>query len=296
MLPHRWMRSARHQQNREARPAPSAARWRTAARAGALGAAASVVCMAAAPGAAHARAPKRLPRAQQVLDYLASHPMAAASQAMQYDAAPTTPLPACAAGLGPDDVLPPPPATKRDSAARQQYARVIAGVLYVAVGGLDQAHNLVTPLCWSSWTPYGGAPIPGSPAERDASYVHALIHRQEGSHDGEFGSGWSNANYWYASSGAALHPIAPRLAAAARELAKGNPELERHAAAAFGGGGGSGGGGAAWDPPRFVALCERAAGGGDAALAAWCGRVMGREAELLVDHCYAAAAAAAAGG
>ncbi|KIY99370.1 hypothetical protein MNEG_8592 [Monoraphidium neglectum] len=217
--------------------------------------------------------------------------MRVTSQAMQYDASPSTQLPPCAASLTPDEALPPPSGGAGDSVARQHYGRVIAALLY--------AHNLVTPLCWGSWTAYGGAPIAGSPAARDAAYVHALIHRQEGSCDGEFGSGWSNANYWYSSASAASHPIAPRLADAARRLAQGDAELEKAAASltAAGGGGaaGKGGAGGTWDPLRFVGLCARAAEGGDARLLGYCGQLMGREVELLLDHCYEAAAAAAAG-
>jgi hypothetical protein len=72
---------------------------------------------------------------------------------MQYDAEPTTPLPDCIQGLSPADVV---PKSSSSDAAASHMARVIAGLLYVACGGLDIAHNLVTPLCWGSWTPYGG--------------------------------------------------------------------------------------------------------------------------------------------
>ena len=90
---------------------------------------------------------------QAVLDYLQDNPMTVTSSAMQYDADPTTPLPACVLGLLPADVL---PDSTSSSDARSHLARVIAGLLFAACGGLDQAHNLVTPLCWGSWTPYGG--------------------------------------------------------------------------------------------------------------------------------------------
>jgi hypothetical protein len=127
----------------------------------------------------------------------------------------------------------------------------------------------------------------------------APFHINVRSCDGEFGSGWSNANYWYSSASAASHPIAPRLADAARRLAQGDAELEKAAASltAAGGGGaaGKGGAGGTWDPLRFVGLCARAAEGGDARLLGYCGQLMGREVELLLDHCYEAAAAAAAG-
>jgi hypothetical protein len=146
----------------------------------------------------------------------------------------------------------------------------------VACGGLDQAHNLVTPLSWGAWTPYAGAPKPGSPAAREAAYVHALIHRQEGSCDGEFGSGFSNANYWYAAAGP--QPWGEALLKAAHKAAAGNPGLEQHVAKH----------GGKWTPTQFVALCASAAGGRDAAALAFCQRVMTAELELLVDHCCSA--------
>lgn len=91
----------------------------------------------------------------QVLEYLQSHPMTVTSLPMQYDADPIVPLPDCIAGLQPADVLP-AGSSSSSSTGREHMARVIAGLLYVACGGLDAAHNLVTPLCWGSWTPYAG--------------------------------------------------------------------------------------------------------------------------------------------
>lgn len=64
--------------------------------------------------------------------------MTVTSQYMQYDASPSTQLPPCTAGLSPDDCLPPPGDATGDSDTRRHYARVIAGLLYVATGGLDQ--------------------------------------------------------------------------------------------------------------------------------------------------------------
>eukprot|EP00878_Enallax_costatus_P020521 GHUV01021698.1.p2 GENE.GHUV01021698.1~~GHUV01021698.1.p2 ORF type:complete len:198 (+),score=16.56 GHUV01021698.1:477-1070(+) len=100
---------------------------------------------------ANAAPTKRKPhRVQQVLDYLKQRPMTVTSQPMQYDAEPCTTLPECIRGLTAEDVV------TDKAAAESHMARVIAGLLYTACGGLDQAHNLVTPLCWGSWTPYGG--------------------------------------------------------------------------------------------------------------------------------------------
>lgn len=131
------------------------------------------------------------------------------------------------------------------------------------------------------------------------------MHRQEGACDGEFGSGWSNANYWYAAAGAGDHPIARPLADAARALAAGDAALERAAAGICGGGKGGGGGSSgsggsskgavAFNAPNFVATCARAAEArGDGKLSRFCGGVMAAELALLLDHCYAAAAAAGA--
>jgi hypothetical protein len=87
---------------------------------------------------------------QAVLDYLRHNPMTVSSLAMQYDAEPTTPLPDCLQGLSPAAVAP------SSSSATADMAKVIAGLLFAACGALDHSHNLVTPLCWGSWTPYAG--------------------------------------------------------------------------------------------------------------------------------------------
>ncbi|EFJ48918.1 hypothetical protein VOLCADRAFT_117381 [Volvox carteri f. nagariensis] len=199
-------------------------------------------------------------RVQAVLHYLEANPMRLQS----------IPMPATAA------------------AAAEHYARVVAGLLYVACGGLDQAHNLVTPLCWGSPTPYGGPPVPGSPAAQDAAYVHALVHRAEGLHDGEFGTGFSNANY------------------SMRRHAAGDEHLEKLAASH----------GDTFSPAKWVAVCSQAAAAGagrqlgqsgvswrhhnpqqpqkQPATAAWCEDVMAEEWRALLEHCYSQLRAAAA--
>ncbi|GLI71328.1 hypothetical protein VaNZ11_016449 [Volvox africanus] len=136
-------------------------------------------------------------RVLAILNYLEANPMRLQSIPMMYEADVSSGhLPAVIQGLTPADVMPPPSQRRStDAVAADHFARVVAGLLYVACGGLDQAHNLVTPLCWGAPTPYAGKPITGSPAAQDASYVHALLHRSEGLNDGEFGSGFSNANY-----------------------------------------------------------------------------------------------------
>ncbi|PNH08206.1 hypothetical protein TSOC_005291 [Tetrabaena socialis] len=169
---------------------------------------------ASAPAPAGARpkghaaaAPHYPPRVQAVVEYVEANPARLQSIPMMYDAdVAQSHLPPVVQGLTPEDVLPPQQQRHAvDPLAAEHYARVVAGLLYVACGGLDQAHNLVTPLCWGAATPYGGRPIAGSPAAADAAYVHALVHRAEGLHDGEYGSGFSNANYWYFAAGS--HPV-----------------------------------------------------------------------------------------
>jgi hypothetical protein len=106
------------------------------------------------------------------------------SQYMQYDSAPSTQLPECMHGLTAGDVLPPPsnPSKKQPSSSssssaeassssragdgggeqevlRQHYGRVIAALLYVATGGLDQvsspsSNQLLTAHC----SPFNASP------------------------------------------------------------------------------------------------------------------------------------------
>eukprot|EP00775_Hariotina_reticulata_P001172 gene1172-1510_t len=109
-----------------------------------------------------------------------------------------------------------------------------------------------------SWTPYAGNPIPGSPAAADAAYVHAVIHRQEGSCIGEFGSGFSNASYWYRAAGD--HPIFPQLLQEGQRVAKGKPKCEAHMTKH----------GSTWQPHRFVALCSEVASSKDPELLSFC--------------------------
>lgn len=228
-----------------------------------------IVAMSSAGAAAAKGAPAYPPKVQAVLDHLQHHPMTVTSSAMQYDAEPTTPLPECIQGLSPSDVI--------SSGGKTHMASVIAGLLYAACGGLDQAHNLVTPLCWGSWTPYGGKPVANSPAAAEAAYVHAIVHRQEGQCIGEFGSGFSNANYWYKAAGD--HPISQELFKAAQKLAAGKPLCEAHVSKH----------GSSWSPTKFVSLCDQVASSKEPELRSFCEGVMATELQLLLKvlhHMY----------
>lgn len=144
-----------------------------------IGAGCALSCMAVLPGSAAASAGDAAwdtlpPRVCAVLDHLVANPMSVTSTAMQYDADPTVPLPDAVRGLNPEDCMltvsgrgrpaaaaaaarPPDAAT-----AHEHTARIVAAALYAACGGLDAAHNLVTPLCWGSWTPYAGEAAAGA--------------------------------------------------------------------------------------------------------------------------------------
>lgn len=142
-----------------------------------IGAGCALSCMAVLPGSAAASAGDAAwdtlpPRVCAVLDHLVANPMSVTSTTMQYDADPTVPLPDAVRGLHPEDCMPtvsghgPPVAAAArppDAAtAHEHTARIVAAALYAACGGLDAAHNLVTPLCWGSWTPYAGEAAAGA--------------------------------------------------------------------------------------------------------------------------------------
>lgn len=133
----------------------------------------SVVPLASMSGEANAKPskkPKYTNRVIQFLKYIESNGTNLKSIPMIYDAHPAYPLPEVAQGLQVSDVI-------EGSACQSHMAKVVLALMYVACGGLDLAHNLVTPMSWGSYTDYGGNPIPNSPAAKEAAYVHALIHR-----------------------------------------------------------------------------------------------------------------------
>ena len=59
----------------------------------------------------------------------------------------------------------------------EHMAEVTTAMLYLACGGMDEAHNLVLPYSWPEDTKFGGQAIKGSPAAKESEYCHALIHR-----------------------------------------------------------------------------------------------------------------------
>lgn len=59
-------------------------------------------------------------------------------------------------------------------------AAAMCGLLQLACGGLDEAHDRITPMSWPDGTLFGGPPIAGSSARHDATLLHCLVHIREG--------------------------------------------------------------------------------------------------------------------
>lgn len=169
----------------------------------------------------------------------------------------------------------------RAGGADANRAEVGAAALCLILGGVDEAHNLVTPHSWASPTTFGGAPKYDSPLRQEAAYCHAIVHRMEGGNPGEFGTGFNNSGYWISSafgtSGA--HAIFPQLREAAEGLAQSVSSREAQAVLRAMG--------PRWDPRAFNRLCEEALECQDGDLLAFCGAVQAKELELLFNHIVA---------
>mmetsp|Transcript_19778 Transcript_19778/g.54941 ORF Transcript_19778/g.54941 Transcript_19778/m.54941 type:complete len:225 (+) Transcript_19778:101-775(+) len=153
------------------------------------------------------------------------------------------------------------------------HARVVCSLCYLAFDGVDEAHNLVTPLSWGGYTEFSGPPVSSSAAAPEARYVHALVHRREGSNPGEFGTGWNNSGYWTSQTG--THPVMDPLRDIALSIAKGNASLEEHME----------GHTPQWNPKQFLGLCSKAAESDDALVRSFCEQVQFHEWKLLVEFC-----------
>jgi len=167
----------------------------------------------------------------------------------------------------------------RSRGVKQDKAEVGAAVLCLMLGGVDEAHNLVTPHSWASPTPFGGPPKFGSPVKQEAAYAHAVVHRMEGFNPGEFGDGWNNSGYWLSNAfPTGSHAIFPKLLEEARGFAVGTDHGSREAQAALRGMG------TQWSPHRFNQLCSDALECEDEELLSFCRAVQGRELALLFEH------------
>lgn len=90
-----------------------------------------------------------------------------------------------------------------NKAEDNHWARIATALIYLGHGYTDEAHNLIGPLCFPEGLPFyhGPAVITSDPVLAAASYVHALVHRQEGPCTSEYEmTGFDNADFWAGSS------------------------------------------------------------------------------------------------
>jgi len=164
-------------------------------------------------------------------------------------------------------------------------AEVGAAAACLMLGGVDEAHNLVTPHCWTSPTTFAGPPKAGSQVQREAAYCQVIVHRMEGSNNGEFGTGFHNSGYWIAKAfGSTGHPLFPELRAAAGALAEGKPDAQSTMRTM----------GPLWKPALFNKLCEEALLTEEPDLLTFCSAVQAKELQLLFDYVASGRAATAA--
>jgi len=162
-----------------------------------------------------------------------------------------------------------------DISPNKDAVAILLGLLYLRCGGVDEAHDIVTPYSWASPEGFAtGPPVRNSTAAQDACYAHAMVHRREGEHVGEFGTGWNNSSYWFGTVGA--HPVYSQVYERAYELSRGNSELQHHMQAH----------GGAWQPRKFLKLCEEGVRSKDKAVADFCREVANTEWRCLFDYCY----------
>jgi len=160
------------------------------------------------------------------------------------------------------------PLTKRQEHA----ADVLVGLLYLAGGGLDEAHDIVLPYSWDAPTEQGGNPVLLSPAREESVYGHAMVHRLEGRHLGELGmTGYSNACFWFGRAGE--HPRKEELVGEAGRIARevGVAEVAEVSSVVRD-----------WTSDKFIRLCREAR---DEGVREFCTRVTNVEWRLIVEHC-----------
>ena len=139
-----------------------------------------------------------------------------------------------------------------------EMAQVLVALIFIARGALDAAHDIV-----------------GSLDSPEATYAHAMIHRQEGASTGEAGlPGYSNSRYWFSCLGE--HPLFAQMT----EFVAAHPGVPRTMSSSE------------WDPAAFVQHCARSEQSGSPEDLAFCTAVQRKEWELLFDWCAESAGAA----
>jgi len=161
-----------------------------------------------------------------------------------------TRLPECIRGLRAEDIL-----KDKDSKTNAPILQTLLGLFYLGCGGMDEAHELATE---DSHLP--------APFQAHTTYLHAIVHRAEGQNVGEFGSGWSNANYWFTKLG--THPVFERVL---KEVVSMEPQSYLNITT--------------WDPKKFTRLCSEAVSTKNEKQITFCQTVINTEWRLLFEHC-----------
>ena len=161
-------------------------------------------------------------------------------------------------------------------------AETVQGLLYLGLGGIDECHNLVTPHSWGYKRKAGDIGI-------SASYAHALTHRREAEHIGEFGTGFNNAGYWFGQTG--KHCLFNDVKNMAVRVYENDLKLDKKESNGYGKSGAVNNFATnlkkgKWDPYTFMDLCEKSLSNNDEVVQSYCSHVMTNEWKMLIDHVY----------
>lgn len=224
-------------------------------------------------------------RVKDVLEYVGDHPINVHSQKMFYE--PTSKLdpsrlPDVVESFNKEDIfterlvegrINKPPRSK----AEEHTADVAAAMLYLACGGMDEAHNLVLPYSWPDHTHMSGSPVLNSPAIKESEYCHAMVHRKEGEIFGELQMlGFDNCKFWFSKTG--YHPLYSTVKEETIRLAMdcSDPLVKTFASDLRD---------KQWNPDTFSDMCAEALTKRDSNLITFCNKVTQMEWRLLLDHC-----------
>jgi hypothetical protein len=200
---------------------------------------------------------------------------------------PTAQLPALSERIGEDNIDLVERIQKLDpelTGDAASYFSVVKALLLYGAGALDEAHNIVLPMCWYDSTLMGGPPIRNAAATQEAAYVNALIHRQEGDFLGQWGDGqvgWENALFWFKQFG--NHSVYSDLPRGAHDFVHGqwrapaSKALNKHMAKHDD----------SWSAVDFVSLTREAVESDDQEALDFCSHMMNLELRFLLEYCWA---------
>lgn len=151
---------------------------------------------------------------------------------------------------------------------------MIRALMFLKCEGLDEAHNIVTPHSWSNCTSFSGPPIRDSTVRREATYIHALIHRGEGDHQGEYGNGFQNSSFWFGQ--VSSHPVYELLPSLAQKLGSSDKQVAEHVALQSCG----------WKPTEFLTFCESSLHSKNPAQITFCEELINSEWDAAFDHAF----------